>query len=143
MATQPSHHFFDLLSSLLWRLIVTVIVLLAVYVSLGRLLATQVEYYREDILATINAAIPGQLEVDKLTADWQTFSPTLALEAVTLRTDVQTEGGSVVRFDQAELVIDMFSSVRSGLLSVSVLTISGLTIDYVQVPQQQGGIQGV
>ena len=142
MATQPSHHFFDLLSTLLWRLIVTVIVLLAVYVSLGRLLAAQVEYYREDILGTINAAIPGQLEVDKLTADWQTFSPTLALEAVTLRTDAQTEGGSVVRLDQAELVIDVFSSVRSGLLSVSVLTISGLTIDYVQVPQPEGGIQG-
>jgi len=142
MATQPSHHFFDLLGTLLWRLIVTVIVLLAVYVSLGRLLAAQVEYYREDILGTINAAIPGQLEVDKLTADWQTFSPTLALEAVTLRTDAQTEGGSVVRLDQAELVIDVFSSVRSGLLSVSVLTISGLTIDYVQVPQPEGGIQG-
>ena len=73
MATQPSHHFFDLLSTLLWRLIVTVVVLLAVYVSLGRLLAAQVEYYREDILGTINAAVPGQLEVDKLTADWQTF----------------------------------------------------------------------
>ena len=123
-------HFYDRLSSLLWRFIVFSIVLLAVYVSFGRLLASHVDQYREPIIDRINRAIPGHLEAERIALRWESFSPTLILNQVVLYGDSGAIAGTRVEFEAAELSVDIFASLRLWVPSVSSLVVKGLKVEY-------------
>ena len=49
--------FFHRLSSLLWGVIITLMVVLAIYVSLGRMLAFNLSAWQADILRELNSRI--------------------------------------------------------------------------------------
>ena len=123
-------HFYDRLSSLLWRFIVFSIVLLAVYVSFGRLLSNHVDRYREPIIDRINHSIPGQLETEHIALRWESFSPTLLLNEVVLYGDSGGIAGTRVEFETAELSVDIFASLRLWVPTVSSLAVKGLRVDY-------------
>ena len=57
---------FHKLSSLLWGLAVLAVVLLAVYVSVGRMLIGNLQSYKGEVLAELNARVPFQIEADTL-----------------------------------------------------------------------------
>lgn len=126
----PTPHFYDRLSSLLWRIIVLGIVLLAVYVSLGRLFSSHVDRYRQPIVDGINHAIPGRLEADRIALRWDSFSPTLILSEVVLHGDSGAIAGTTVAFETAELSVDVLTSLRLWVPSISSLTVKGLNVEY-------------
>ena len=123
-------HFYDRLSRLLWRIIVFSIVLLAVYVSFGRLLSNHVDRYREPIVDRINHAIPGRLEAERIALRWESFAPTLILNEVILYGDSGAIAGTRVEFEAAELSVDILASLRLWMPSVSSLAIKGLQVEY-------------
>lgn len=128
LSTTP--HFYERLSSLLWRLIVFGIVLLAVYVSLGRLLANHVDRYREPILERINQSIPGRLEVQGIALRWESFAPTLVLDEVVLHGDSGAMAGATIALASAELRIDVIASLQLRVPSISTLAVNGLQVEY-------------
>ena len=61
---------FHRLSSVLWGLIVTLIVLLAIYVSVGRMLTSNLGALQGYILQEINSRVPFTVEAEKVDADY-------------------------------------------------------------------------
>ena len=75
---------FHRLSSLLWGAIVTLIVLFAIYVSVGRLLASNLGLYQEEILAEINSRVPFDIAADRVDGEWHSFNPAIVLSGLRL-----------------------------------------------------------
>jgi len=65
------------LSSVLWGAIVGLVLLLAVFVSSGRLLVSMVGDNQRWLVEQVNARAPFLLEEGQLSAEWQGFSPVL------------------------------------------------------------------
>lgn len=65
------------LSSILWSAIVGLVLLLAVFVSSGRLLVSMVGDNQRWLVDQVNARAPFLLEEGQLSAEWQGFSPVL------------------------------------------------------------------
>ncbi|MEL7043538.1 MAG: hypothetical protein AAGL66_00755, partial [Pseudomonadota bacterium] len=67
-----------------WLALVLAVVLLAIYVALGRLLVVQLPALREPILASLNERLPFTVEARELSGEWVGFSPELRLSGVVL-----------------------------------------------------------
>jgi uncharacterized protein YhdP len=61
---------FHRLSSVLWGAIVISIVLLAVYVSVGRMLSSLSGAYQDEILRDLNNRVPFTIDADRVSAEW-------------------------------------------------------------------------
>ncbi|QIB66581.1 YhdP family protein [Kineobactrum salinum] len=112
---------------MLWRAIVGLIVLLAVYVSCGRLLVSVVGDYQAAILRELNARTPFHLEATRLSAQWSGFSPELVLADLQLHfSEPDTEPLSL---QEGRVTLDVWRSLANRSLRVSHLRLQGLALD--------------
>ena len=63
---------------------VTAIVVLAIYVSLGRVLSTNLRAYQDDVLAALNERVPFHIAADSLSGEWRSFTPEIVLSGLRL-----------------------------------------------------------
>ena len=75
---------FHKLSNVLWVLIVILVVLLAVYVSVGRLAMSSLGGYQGDILRELNGRLPFTIEAERVSGDWQSFTPIVVMSVLRL-----------------------------------------------------------
>ncbi|MEE4278492.1 MAG: AsmA-like C-terminal region-containing protein [Halieaceae bacterium] len=109
-----------------WRGLVSGIVLLAVYVVLGRLFVSQLPALREPILAALNDRLPFTLEAQELTGSWHNFSPELRLAGVVLVT--ADSRAAPLALGGGRLRVDVPASIRSRSLQLSQLEVRGLSL---------------
>ncbi len=109
-----------------WLVLVLVVVLLAVYVALGRLLVTQLSALREPILASLNERLPFTVEARELRGEWIGFSPELRFSGVLLES--ADSGTTPLALSGGLLRIDVPESLRSRSLQLSRLEVSGLSL---------------
>lgn len=119
--------FYHTLSNLLWRAIVGLIVLLAVYVSCGRLLVSVVGDYQTAILRELNARTPFHLEATRLSAQWSGFSPELVLAELQLHFPDGDADPLLLR--EGRVTLDVWRSLVNRSLRVSHLRLQGLALD--------------
>ncbi|MEM1188767.1 MAG: AsmA-like C-terminal region-containing protein [Pseudomonadota bacterium] len=109
-----------------WLALVLVVVLLAIYVALGRLLVAQLPALREPILASLNERLPFEVEARELSGQWVGFSPELRLSGVLLSSgDGET---APLALSGGRLRIDVPESLRSRSLQLSRLEVRGLSL---------------
>ncbi|MEM1404785.1 MAG: DUF3971 domain-containing protein [Pseudomonadota bacterium] len=110
-----------------WRLLVGSVVLLAVYVAVGRYSMAQLPALRDPILAQLNARLPFSVSAEHLSGGWQAFSPELALSALRIE---QPEGDvPPIALRSGRMRIDIPGSLSSRSLQLSRLEVSGLELD--------------
>ncbi len=120
------HTYFHKLSKLLWRVLVAGVVLLAVYVSVGRFLMSNVGAYKAEILSQLNNRLPFLIEAEDISGEWHSFTPELVLRGMRLRFP---EGAQApVELVEGRLAIDTLQTLRTRALKGSHLALEGLSL---------------
>ncbi|GAB5415851.1 MAG: AsmA2 domain-containing protein YhdP [Congregibacter sp.] len=118
---------FHALAPLAWRVLLSGVVIFAMYVAAGRLLMSQVSQWREPLLAQVNQRLPFDIEVTSLQGNWLGFSPELTF------TDLQLlpaeSAGGVIALGSGSLRLDVAKTLATQSLQLSHLQISDLNLN--------------
>lgn len=114
----------------LW-LLAGVLIVAALYVSLGRQLAPLVAEYRVEIEQQLQATLQQEIKIEQLEGGWRGFSPLLTARYVTLG-----EGENAIQVESLYVQPDVIASLLNGQLRLKNLTLSGLQ---VQVQEDSAG----
>lgn len=111
---------------MLWALLVLLVVLLAVYVSVGRLLMANLNAYRDPLLTALNERLPFHVEAQQVNGIWRSFSPEIILDE--LRLNVPGAGQTPVQLAQGAVSINLLQSIRSRSLQLNHLVLRELAL---------------
>ena len=114
------------------------LVLAAVYVSLGRELTPLVAEYRAEVEAKAQAAVGMPLHIGSLEGRWSGFAPVLLAHDVMVG-----EGSSALRLDQVEVVPAIWDSLMAREVRLSHLQVSGLQLSAKEDKDGQWALQGL
>jgi len=106
--------------------VVGLIVLLAAYVSVGRLLATVVVAYQDDILRELNYRLPFAVDARQVSGQWHSFTPSLVLKD--LRLTSAGSDGQPIELREGQVDLDVGGSLRTWSPQLSGLRLAGLNL---------------
>ena len=115
-----------------------VLVLLALYVSLGRELSPLVAEYRAEVESKATEALGMPLQIGELEGSWSGFAPILLAHDVTFG-----EGANALHLDQVRAVPDLWASVLARQLRIAHLELNGLKISLKQGEDGQWALEGL
>ncbi|WP_394561580.1 YhdP family protein [Aquipseudomonas alcaligenes] len=134
-----------MLASLLSRLLrwglglcALVLVLAALYVSLGRQLVPLVAEYRDEVQARAATALNMPLSIGSLEGSWHGLSPVLTAHDVLVG-----EGDSVVRLDQVRVVPAVLDSLLARQPRIANLQVEGLQLSLREDPEGHWAVEGL
>jgi uncharacterized protein YhdP len=107
----------------LFVLLALVLLLAALYVSLGRLLMPLAAEYRGELEDRASAALGQPLQIGALTGRWEGLAPQLELGDVQLELD-----GEALHLERLRLVPDVLASLRTRSLRIASLELQGLQL---------------
>jgi len=114
------------------------LVLAAVYVSLGRELTPLVAEYRAEVEAKAQAAVDMPLSIGSLEGRWSGFAPVLLAHDVMVG-----EGSSALRLDQVQVVPDVWASLLAWDVRIAHLEVSGLQLSVKEDQDGRWALQGL
>ncbi len=111
----------------LWLLLATLIIILALIVTLFRILVPQVTYFKTDIIHWVEENYHLDIDVSQVNADWGIKGPIIAIDDFELKLDEQ---GSSFKVDSVIITIDTLWSVISRRLTTESIEISGASLHF-------------
>ncbi|WP_205743145.1 YhdP family protein [Halioglobus maricola] len=114
------------MSSLLWGAAVLAIVVLASYVSLGRLLSQNLHKFQDEILAGFNSRVPFEIQADSLRGEWRSFTPEIVLEG--LRLKLPGAEGDTLDLSGGRIGLDVLDSLLARNLHISSIELDALEL---------------
>ncbi|VVP28503.1 hypothetical protein PS862_04239 [Pseudomonas fluorescens] len=114
------------------------LVLMALYVSLGRELTPLVAEYRGEIETKAAAALGMPLHIGELEGSWSGFAPILLAHDVMVG-----EGANALRLDQVRAVPDLWASLLAREVSIAHLELNGLKISLKEGEDGHWGLEGL
>ena len=123
------------LGHIIWPSMVTVLVLLAIYVSGGRLLMGALSGFQDEIERALSQRVPGEVSVAGMMGSMEGFSPTVSFSQFSIRADGYEEGW--IHLNAARIRLDPWQSLLSRALRFDELTLMEPTIKW-QIGRQQG-----
>ncbi|HYQ37757.1 MAG TPA: YhdP family protein [Pseudomonas sp.] len=129
---------FERLRGGLFAGLALLLLLAALYVSLGRALLPLVAEYRGELESRASAALGQPLRIGALEGRWQGFAPQLLLRDVQLEAD-----GEALHLEQLRLVPDVFASLRTRSLRIASLEVQGLQLGLHQEADGSWRVKGV
>jgi uncharacterized protein YhdP len=114
------------------------LVLAALYVSLGRELTPLVAEYRAEIEAKAQAAVDMPLQIGRLEGRWSGFAPVLLAHDVMVG-----EGSNALRLDQVQVVPDIWASLMARDVRIAHLEVSGLQLSAREDKDGHWALQGL
>ncbi|WP_426202543.1 YhdP family protein [Pseudomonas sp. TWP3-1] len=115
-----------------------VLVLLALYVSLGRELTPLVAEYRAEIEDKATAALGMPLQIGELEGNWSGFAPILLAHDVMVG-----DGANALRLDQVRVVPDLWASLLAREVRIAHLELNGLKISLKEGADGQWALEGL
>lgn len=115
-----------------------VLVLMALYVSLGRELTPLVAEYRADIETRASDALGMPLQIGRLEGSWSGFAPILLAHDVTVG-----EGANALRLDNVRVVPDLWASLMARQVRIAHLELNGLKISLKEGEDGQWALEGL
>ncbi|MFK8047757.1 MAG: YhdP family protein [Halioglobus sp.] len=120
------HAFFNNLGRFLWKVIVAAVVILAVYVSFGRFLMSNVEAYREDILRELNSRSPFVIEAQDVSGRWHSFTPEIVLTGLQLSVPESDE--RPLELAEGRVTVNVWESLQTRSLRTYRLSLDQLLL---------------
>ena len=117
---------FHRLSSVLWGAIVIAVVLLAIYVSVGRMLSSLTGAYQQEILRELNYRVPFHVDADQVSAEWHSFTPVLVLEGLQLTLPGEAE--DAIELSEGRIALDVAASLLTRAPQLTQLRLRGLNL---------------
>ncbi|HDY81407.1 MAG TPA: hypothetical protein ENH48_00420 [Halieaceae bacterium] len=133
--------FFHRLSSLLWGVIVTLIVVLAIYVSLGRMLAFNLGAWQVEILRELNSRMPFTVEAKGVSGEWQSFTPIIVLKGLSL--SAPGSAAPPLELSEGRIGVDVFNSLRTRSLQMTRVALDDLSLYGEFTAQRKLRIRGL
>lgn len=115
-----------------------VLVLLALYVSLGRELTPLVAEYRADIEDKASAALGLPLQIGELEGNWSGFAPILLAHDVMVG-----DGANALRLDRVRVVPDLWASVLAREVRLAHIELNGLKISLKEAEDGTWALEGL
>ncbi|MEX3775508.1 YhdP family protein [Pseudomonas sp. MYb118] len=115
-----------------------VLVLMALYVSLGRELTPLVAEYQAEVEAKGSAALGMPLNIGALEGNWRGFAPILFAHDVTVG-----EGSHALHLDQVRVVPDVWASLLAREVRIAHLELNGLKINLKEGEDGHWALQGL
>lgn len=125
------------LARILWFATAIVLAVVAVLLTMTRLLLPLAENYRGDLARWASQALGHPVEVGSMSARWHRWGPELALFDVRM-SDTAT-GPALLRFDEVHIGVDLIDAVREWRLQPSTIRVIGTHL--VLVRRSDGRIQ--
>ena len=123
------------------------LILLAVYVSIGRQFMPAVAGYTEFFEEQFFIRTGVSVSVDSLTGSFQRFNPIIAVNGLSLRVsgeeDLTDNPGPALRLDSATVILDVPRSIWQWRLVVEDVVIDTVEIDIVQNQAGEWTLQGL
>ena len=113
---------------------VTMLVVLAIYVSGGRLLMGALPDFQDEIERILSQRIPGEVTVGEILGGMEGFSPTVSFSQFSIRVDGYEEGW--IHLNAARIRLDPWQSLLSRALRFDELTLMEPKIKW-QIGRQQ------
>ncbi len=135
------HAFLHKLGRVLWRGLVVTIVLLAAYVSFGRLLIAAVDDYQRPILDALNQRLPFSISATRVSGEWVSFSPELVLSG--MRLHFPAGDRTPLALGEGRARLNILGSLVSGNLQVSRLRLDGLDLSLSMTPDGRWYLPGM
>ena len=123
------------LGRIIWPAMVTMLVVLAIYVSGGRLLMGALPSFQAEIERALSQRVPGEVSVDGILGGMEGFSPTVSFSQFSIRVDRYDEGW--MHLNAARIRLDPWQSLLSRALRFDELTLMEPKIKW-QIGRQQG-----
>ncbi|RON37660.1 TIGR02099 family protein [Pseudomonas frederiksbergensis] len=114
------------------------LVLMALYVSLGRELTPLVAEYRADIETKASDALGMPLQIGRLEGNWSGFAPILLAHDVTVGA-----GTNALRLDNVRVVPDLWASLLARQVRIAHLELNGLKISLKEGEDGQWALEGL
>jgi uncharacterized protein (TIGR02099 family) len=109
--------------SLFITLALMLLMLVAVYVSVGRQLLPYAAQYREDVEASLSASLGQQVQIGVLEGSWLRFNPVLSLQQVLIFPVVSSPSEQLVLLDNITLELDALGSLLQRRLVLRAIDI--------------------
>ena len=133
---KPAAKIFRLCWNSFIYVVVSLLVFVAISLSLARVLLPFIDDYKADIEIWVSDMIGQQVEIATLDAAWYGMEPQLVLKGVQLLSDDRMD--TVGYFQQARLGLDVLSSAIEGRIRPGAFTIDGAR--FVLVRHEDGKI---
>ncbi|WP_426113652.1 YhdP family protein [Pseudomonas sp. DSP3-2-2] len=130
--------FFATLTRWGLMLCALVLVLAALYVSVGRQLTPLISEYRAEVESKARAALGMPLAIGRLEGSWSGFAPIFVAHDVMLG-----EGAATVRLDQIRAVPDLWASLLAREVRIAHLEVNGLQVSLKQDQDGRWALQGL
>ncbi|SEC98342.1 TIGR02099 family protein [Pseudomonas saponiphila] len=114
------------------------LVVIALYVSLGRELTPLVAEYQAEVEAKVQKAVGLPVQIGSLEGRWSGLSPILLAHDVTVG-----DGANALRLDQVSVAPDMLGSLLARDLRIGRLELSGLSLSLKEGVDGQWQLQGL
>lgn len=128
---------YGLLRTGLW-LLAGLLIVTALYVSIGRQFMPLMAEYREEIEQQLQQRLQQSVQIEQLTGSWHGFSPLLEARYVTLG-----EGNDAVQVESLYIQADIVSSLLAREVRFKAVTLTGLNINLQQDQQGRWTLQGL
>lgn len=123
----PQNSAFHRLAGVLWRLLITALLLLAGYVLALRLLLGGVAVWKEDLLAAVNTRLPFTLQASAIEGSLQGFSPQIVLRDLAIHFDAP--GQAPVMLTSGQVRLNPLNSLMTLMPQISDLRLEGLNLE--------------
>ncbi|MGI0115618.1 YhdP family protein [Zooshikella sp. RANM57] len=122
-------------SRIVWWLVVTLIVLMALYVSAGRFLLPRLTDYREELSERLAEYLNTQVSIGQLAGSWRGFNPALVATDVVIKSP-QDPQQNALSAKQLILSFDTLGSILAGSLVFEQLEVTGANIQLKEQTKQ-------
>ena len=117
-----------------WTLLAVTLILTAVVVQLGRLLAPMVAEHKLEITGYLSSELGLEIDVAELNFNWAGWRPELQFSQLVFTTSA---GQQVVAVSSASAQIDLLASVRTGRIRMWQVELQGVNLSLAQ--DSEGG----
>ncbi|WP_148863435.1 YhdP family protein [Marinobacter fonticola] len=129
-------------ANLIWGLVLALLIVVALYVVIGRQLVSAVGDYRQELEAELSQRLGQPVHIDGLEGRWRGFDPVILIAGIEVE-EVAPSNEPAARIDSIRIRLDALTSLLRQRLVFSDFIASGLDLTLEQTPSGAMAIQGV
>jgi len=127
--------------NIVWLSVLTVLILVALYVGLGRQVMGNLHHFKGDIEQQVSSIVGQPVSIERIRGEWQGLDPILRVQGVALQ-GVDSER-TVASLGELRLRLDSWASLRRFRIVLSEFVLRNGDASLVQQPDGRIGVEGV
>ena len=130
-----------ILNRILWTVIITVLLLLAAYVSIGRYYIERLEQHQQPLLDSFKRYTGLSIKADNLRGEWSKLSPVFFIQKLAVEA-ADGSGATAISADQLVIEVDPLASLLNGSLQLKKLQLADANLHLDQQADGRWQVRG-